>query len=298
MALLWRTRRYLADASAVELTRNPDALATALHCLSEDTTAVGGGGWATHLFVVDPKGDSGLRGMPPSDDQKRKAISAWLATEPGSAPATTNQSAAVDTADFLRMRTEMISTAKAAMTGDGRAVERMAAFAQLMGSDPALGLGAMPSLADLAAARRGDAAALQRIQALRQTRTDRLADGEHHFLSSAIEAARQASAKDGRTDDDARRIRSGNQNCFRGVMAHHRPAVDGSRCDDAHGNRHDDHAEPGNALSLAGDHSWNLYTAGASLVRVAKRSVRGHNLHRDCHRHHRGTSDVVRDRDL
>ncbi len=169
MALLWRTRRYLADASAVELTRNPDALATALHCLSEDTTAVGGGGWATHLFVVDPKGDSGLRGMPPSDDQKRKAISAWLATEPGSAPATTNQSAAVDTADFLRMRTEMISTAKAAMTGDGRAVERMAAFAQLMGSDPALGLGAMPSLADLAAARRGDAAALQRIQALRQT---------------------------------------------------------------------------------------------------------------------------------
>src|SRR5215467_9557262 len=30
MAMLWRTRRYLADASSVELTRNPDALARAL----------------------------------------------------------------------------------------------------------------------------------------------------------------------------------------------------------------------------------------------------------------------------
>ena len=36
MAMLWRTRRYLADASSVELTRNPDALARALQCLSED----------------------------------------------------------------------------------------------------------------------------------------------------------------------------------------------------------------------------------------------------------------------
>ncbi len=168
MALLWRTRRYLADASAVELTRNPDALATALQCLSEDTTAVDGGGWATHLFVVNPKGDGGLRGMPPTDYQKRKAISAWLATEPGGASAVNTQTAA-SADEFIRMRAGIMSTAKAAMTGDARAIQRMAAFAQIMGGDPALSLHAMPNLADLTAARQGDAAAQERIRALVQT---------------------------------------------------------------------------------------------------------------------------------
>src|SRR5947209_11371783 len=58
MALLWRTRRYLADASSVALTRNPDALATALECLSNDpSTALAGSEWATHLLIVNPKGD-------------------------------------------------------------------------------------------------------------------------------------------------------------------------------------------------------------------------------------------------
>src|SRR5215472_6535478 len=55
MAMLWRTRRYLADASSVELTRNPDALARALQCLSEDQTMLEGGAWATHLFVINPQ---------------------------------------------------------------------------------------------------------------------------------------------------------------------------------------------------------------------------------------------------
>src|SRR5215467_13550191 len=47
MALVWRTRRYLADASAVELTRNPDALAGALERLSQDNSTIPGGDWAT-----------------------------------------------------------------------------------------------------------------------------------------------------------------------------------------------------------------------------------------------------------
>ncbi len=80
MAMLWRTRRYLADASSVELTRNPDALARALQCLSEDNTAFDSGDWATHLFVVNPKGDSGLRGQQPSQQQMAKAIQAWAST--------------------------------------------------------------------------------------------------------------------------------------------------------------------------------------------------------------------------
>src|SRR5262249_36592857 len=62
MALVWRTRRYLADAGAVELTRNPDALARALQRLSEDTTVVEGGQWASHLFLANPAGGGTLRG--------------------------------------------------------------------------------------------------------------------------------------------------------------------------------------------------------------------------------------------
>ena len=54
------------------ITRNPDALARALQCLSEDDTAFDSGDWATHLFVVNPKGDSGLRGQQPSQQQMAK----------------------------------------------------------------------------------------------------------------------------------------------------------------------------------------------------------------------------------
>jgi Zn-dependent protease with chaperone function len=59
--LLWRTRRYLADATAVQLTRNPDALANALQSLRECGGLIPGGKWASHLFIVGQ--ESG--GMPP-----------------------------------------------------------------------------------------------------------------------------------------------------------------------------------------------------------------------------------------
>jgi Zn-dependent protease with chaperone function len=48
----WRARRYLADATAVQLTRNPDGLARALRRLNEEGAAVPGGQWFTHLFIV------------------------------------------------------------------------------------------------------------------------------------------------------------------------------------------------------------------------------------------------------
>ena len=59
---LWRTRRYLADADAVQLTRNPDGLAGALAELADldDQTAVAGAGDASHLFVVWPPGKRDL----------------------------------------------------------------------------------------------------------------------------------------------------------------------------------------------------------------------------------------------
>ncbi len=172
MAMLWRTRRYLADASSVELTRNPDALARALQRLSEDNTSLEGGEWATHLFIVNPKGDSGLRGLQPSQEHMAKAIQAWATTE----HLTSGQDAAnpaggpIAANDWPSVRLQIMSTVKAAATGDQRAIARMQAVAAIIGRDPALGLVAMPNPADILAAQRGDRAAIARLQQLAQSR--------------------------------------------------------------------------------------------------------------------------------
>lgn len=62
VGLLWRSRRYLADATAVELTRNPTALYRGLRHLGEAGTVIPGGESVAHLFVVAPTGDRALRG--------------------------------------------------------------------------------------------------------------------------------------------------------------------------------------------------------------------------------------------
>ncbi len=63
IAILLRTRRYLADATAVQLTRNPDALAVALYKLDHLGGTVPGGAAAGPLFIVSGKGgDSGMFG--------------------------------------------------------------------------------------------------------------------------------------------------------------------------------------------------------------------------------------------
>jgi Zn-dependent protease with chaperone function len=56
LALLWRARRYLADASAVHLTRDPNGLAEALTTLSDSAQAMPGAAWSSHLFIVKPEG--------------------------------------------------------------------------------------------------------------------------------------------------------------------------------------------------------------------------------------------------
>jgi Zn-dependent protease with chaperone function len=174
MSLLWRTRRYLADAGAVELTRNPDALASALQRLSEDSTMVAGGSWATHLFVVNPSGDRSLRGLAPPADQQRKALEAWRASENvgGAVPPAVNlvPSTGAEAGEYARVRKEMMSAARAAAIGNADALARMQAFARVMGGDPALGLHDMPNLNDIFLAQRGDRAAIARIRMLQQTR--------------------------------------------------------------------------------------------------------------------------------
>lgn len=54
IALLWRTRRYLADGAAVQFTRDPDGLAAALQKLNQLGGDVHGGEWASHLFFISP----------------------------------------------------------------------------------------------------------------------------------------------------------------------------------------------------------------------------------------------------
>jgi Zn-dependent protease with chaperone function len=60
LALMWRSRRYLADATAVQLTRHPDAVARGLAALASRGGVVPGGSWAAPLFVLGPeRGPSG-----------------------------------------------------------------------------------------------------------------------------------------------------------------------------------------------------------------------------------------------
>jgi len=56
LALMWRARRYLADATAVQLTRNPDSLASALARLVQEGGVVPASQRASYLFIVGPEG--------------------------------------------------------------------------------------------------------------------------------------------------------------------------------------------------------------------------------------------------
>lgn len=58
LALLWRKRRYLADATAVQLTRNPEGLARAL--FKPAWGAIPGGQGVSHLFLSGPVGSESL----------------------------------------------------------------------------------------------------------------------------------------------------------------------------------------------------------------------------------------------
>ncbi|HET8624514.1 MAG TPA: hypothetical protein VFM14_13205 [Gemmatimonadales bacterium] len=54
LALAWRSRRYLADATAVQLTRNADGVARGLRALAVRGGGIPGGNWAAPLFVIGP----------------------------------------------------------------------------------------------------------------------------------------------------------------------------------------------------------------------------------------------------
>jgi Zn-dependent protease with chaperone function len=62
VGLLWRSRRYLADATAVQLTRNPNGLYRGLRHLGEAGAVIPGGEAVAHLFIVGPSGERAQRG--------------------------------------------------------------------------------------------------------------------------------------------------------------------------------------------------------------------------------------------
>ena len=62
VGLLWRSRRYLADATAVELTRNPTGLYRGLRHLGEAGAVIPGGESVAHLFIVGPTDEQAQRG--------------------------------------------------------------------------------------------------------------------------------------------------------------------------------------------------------------------------------------------
>jgi Zn-dependent protease with chaperone function len=177
IALLWRTRRYLADSSAVELTRYPDGLASALGRLSRDNAAIPGGEWASHLFVISPLGDSSLGPARPGPEEMRAAVSAWSSSQEaraatGANPATISAAPAesrLDTTGYERLRTEFVSTVRAATQGDARAISRLTAFERAWSPvEAGQAFINMPDFADITAARQGDRAAIGRLRAFSQ----------------------------------------------------------------------------------------------------------------------------------
>jgi Zn-dependent protease with chaperone function len=170
MALVWRTRRYLADATAVELTRNPDGLATALQSLGQDSNAIPGSVWASHLFVMNPKGDrSAARSRPTSETMQRAAV-VWKAAQAGSPePAAAAAVGQVSATDLAAFQTEIKELQRAALHGDINAMNRLIGFGQAMARASG-GSMEMPNPADIIAAQRGDPAAIARLRSLHEVK--------------------------------------------------------------------------------------------------------------------------------
>jgi Zn-dependent protease with chaperone function len=161
VALLWRTRQYLSDASAVQLMRNADGLASALRKLNEVSSSVPGGAWASHLFIVSPARSDRMRNAGPSPEMMQAMTAAWANT------AQTSNTVANGTAPSGDFRSEVASVQHAAMQGDPQAIARLYSFGQAMAAAHGETLPfKMPDPADILAARNGDRAAIARLRAI------------------------------------------------------------------------------------------------------------------------------------
>ncbi|HEU5409956.1 MAG TPA: M48 family metalloprotease [Candidatus Acidoferrales bacterium] len=158
VALLWRKRIYLADAAAVQLTRNPDGLAEALRKLNADRAPVPGAAWASHLFLVNPSGSDRMND--PTEDAARQQTLAKIWVE--SSPIQANASAGGQAAIPFSIQ-EIFLANRAAMAGDQQARARMMAFRQAAATALGKNPDELPNFEDIAAAQHGDKAAIARL---------------------------------------------------------------------------------------------------------------------------------------
>ena len=161
MALLWRKRKYLADASAVQLTRNPDGLAEALRKLNSEPRAIPQGSWAPHLFLANPAGSDRMNDPKTDQAHQQMLASIWASSElaSGSVPSAKLPKGASPSS----VMGEIFATSQAAIGGDRDAAARMAAFRQAAATALGRPVDELPSVADLAAVQHGDQAAMLRL---------------------------------------------------------------------------------------------------------------------------------------
>jgi Zn-dependent protease with chaperone function len=166
MALLWRKRKYLADACAVQLTRNPDGLAEALRKINEDRGTVPGSAWAAHLFLVNPAGRDRMNDPEPHLKQQQTLARLWAASasEPASSPIGSLSPHATPVPASQIPLNEILATGRAALAGDQSARTRIMAFRQAAATALASPVEGLPDISDLAAAQQGDRGALRRLR--------------------------------------------------------------------------------------------------------------------------------------
>jgi hypothetical protein len=178
MALLWRKRKYLADACAVQLTRNPDGLAQALRKLNVDRQPIPGGAWASHLFLVSPAGADRVSDPAADAEQQQTVARIWAASAAGATGGNAALPASASVPNPLLMN-EILATGRAAGAGDQAAMARMMAFRQAAATALGKPVEELPDISDLAAAQHGDQAALRRLSELRDgSKADRQAGGD------------------------------------------------------------------------------------------------------------------------
>lgn len=160
-ALLWRKRKYLADACAVQLTRNPDGLAEALRKLNADRGTIPGGAWATHLFLVSPAGSDHMDDPKANAEQQQTLAAMWAASASGIGSNSSKAASPAGPNQFVM--NEILATGRAAISGNQDAIARMMAFRQAAATALGKPVDELPDVSDLAAAQQGDKAALQRL---------------------------------------------------------------------------------------------------------------------------------------